>query len=40
MNDIMQKFYHPFRESGDACELPNIMALTASPIMKSYVRCL
>ncbi|KAJ9270498.1 hypothetical protein DTO212C5_3287 [Paecilomyces variotii] len=38
MNDIMQKFYHPFTQSGDACELPNIMALTASPIMKSELQ--
>ncbi|GAD94518.1 conserved hypothetical protein [Paecilomyces variotii No. 5] len=34
MNNIMQKFYHPFKESGDIHELPSVMALTASPLMK------
>lgn len=37
MNQIMQKFYHPFQNSEDRFELPNIMGLTASPVMKMSV---
>lgn len=40
MNQIMTRFYHPLRERQMDGNIPHVLGLTASPVMRADVRAL